>query len=313
MDNMRRRILPARGARSSHNIATATAHAPQDGRARALFGLRKVVRRDDRFLLAFRALRAFVHFGPWRRIARAVIRMVRPAKADLSGGSLAKPFLGASEEQIAGAVEQDGYCLAGPLPPEILGSLRELTDRLPIGEYRHADQASPAVASLVHHDAVLGILRRYFRSEPALLECSIVVTDSTDVIDAQSVFHFDFAGWQSMNMFVYLTDVSATTGPHVVIKGTHHGKSIRDSSRPMISNEEAERRFAGQIQTLTGPAGTMIFENTEAFHKRGPTHGRRAIINALYASHRGAFSQGRGGRSLGKYLARTKERAVVTR
>ena len=166
-------------------MTTKQASLPAQGeRAKALFGLRRIVRRDDRFLLAFRAMRAFVHFGPWRVIARALIRVVRPVKADLSRGSESKPFLGgSSEEQIARAVEQDGYCLAGPLPLEILGSLRELTDHLPIGEFRHADQASPAVASLVHHEAVLGILRRYFRSEPALLECSIVITDSTDVIE----------------------------------------------------------------------------------------------------------------------------------
>ena len=294
--------------------ATETLLPTPTGRDNLLKKLRKLIRRNEHVVMATRAFRSVVHFGPWRSLAFAAIRKLRPVRAKLNDGTQPDVFLGgASEREVVRSVERDGYCVAGPLPSEIVHAIREVTDSLPVGLYTNAHEACPAVAEVVTHDAVIGILRRYFRSEPALLECGIVVADvgDTTVFDTNSFFHFDIAGWQSLNMFVHLTDVTGVNAPHVVIRGTHGGKSLRDSSRPCISNEEATLRFGDEIKTLVGPAGTMIFENTEAFHRRGEVGGRRVIINVLYSSHRGALSHGRGRRSLAKYLERTRETARI--
>ena len=278
------------------------------GRDQLFMRFRKLVRRNKRIEKAFRSLRAVVHFGPWRTVAHALIRKHRPAMVEPSSGTIPDLVLGGvSGAQVVNAIKQDGYCVAGPLPSDLLRSLRDLTDSLPVGEYTHADQASQAIAALVHHESVRGILRRFFQCEPVLLECSIVVHEvfKPGVIDDQSFdFHFDFAGWQSLNLFIYLTEVTPQTGPHIVIRGTHHGKSVADSWRLRIPLAECERRYGDQIHTLIGPPGTMIFENTEAFHRRGAVGGRRVILNVIYSSHRGLFSHGRGGRSLARYLAK---------
>jgi hypothetical protein len=60
-----------------------------------------------------------------------------------------------------------------------------------------------------------------------------------------------------------------------------------------VPDEEIEARYPGRVRTITGPAGTMFFENTEAFHRRLMLKRRRVMVNVLYASHRSWASQGR--------------------
>ena len=110
---------------------------------------------------------------------------------------------------------------------------------------------------------------------------------------SQRRFHFDYAGWHSLNLFIYLTDVERDSGSHQVVVGTHKYKHVRDAIRPSLDDEEVERRFGAQIRTIAGPAGTMFFEDTEAFHRRVAVRERRAMLNILFASHRSPFSRGR--------------------
>jgi hypothetical protein len=84
--------------------------------------------------------------------------------------------------------------------------------------------------------AVMAVVRRYLRAEPVLLECNLVVAhaEEPDMLvrsDSQRRFHFDYAGWHSLNLFIYLTDVSQDSGAHQVIIGTHRSRNAWDCSR----------------------------------------------------------------------------------
>jgi len=154
------------------------------------------------------------------------------------------------------------------------------------------------VHRIANDPSVKNVLRAYFNSEPELLESTLVVTDPRphQPLALQNRFHFDFAGWQSLNVLVYLTDVSNQSSAHVIAKGSHRQIRVRDALRGTISDEEAMQRFGSLIQTITGPAGTVFIENTEAFHRRVRGSGRRVVLNLLYASHRGWFANGRTSR-----------------
>lgn len=54
-------------------------------------------------------------------------------------------------------------------------------------------------------------------------------------------------------------------------------------------------RYQNILHLLTGPAGTLFFENTEAYHRRRQGGERRVMLNLLYASHRSLLSHGRAG------------------
>ena len=186
--------------------------------------------------------------------------------------------------------------MAGHLPPEVLSRVRAVTDELPPGEYGEFYDL-PDIRALVQSGEVLGVVRRYLRAEPELLECNLVVGHAESCansrVAAQRHFHFDYAGWHSLNLFVYLTEVKEYSGAHQVVAGTHCAVGMRDAVRASVPDEEIQVRYAGSIRTVVGPAGTMFFEDTAAFHRRLILTQRRVMLNILYASHRSWLSKGR--------------------
>ena len=268
---------------------------PAQGSAARLAAFRKMLDRYPRVALIIRALRALIHFGPWRSAARWYVRMQRPPALYRPTDFSVMPNLDAAA--VAAKVRADSVCVVEPLPPSLVEAIRQLTDYLTPNEYGSFARHSSAVQRLVEDPGVRAVARAYFGAEPVLLECNLVVQASeqgrrTDAA-SQRRFHFDYAGWQSLNMFVYLTDVDADAGAHQVVMGTHIGKSMRDAVRPSLDDQEIGRRFGTQICTIAGPAGTVFFEDTEAFHRRVGVKQRRVMLNVLFASHRGAFSRGR--------------------
>ena len=258
------------------------------------FRIRKVLRSAPAVTTTLHSARALVHFGPWRHAVRAVIRWKRPplrGNATRAAGSL--PL---NAPELARTLGRDGMVRAGQLPPDVLRRVRAITDDLPPGEYGHFEE-QPDIGALVLGADVLDVVRGYLGAEPELLECNLVVGQAEDPVrtpvHSQRHFHFDFAGWQSLNLFVYLTDVAEDSGAHQVVIGTHRGRQLRDAIRPWVPDGEIEARYPGRVRTIAGPAGTMFFENTEAFHRRLMLRGRRVMINALYASHRSWSSAGR--------------------
>lgn len=258
------------------------------------FRIRKVLRSAPAVTTALHSARALIHFGPWRHVVRAVIRWKRPplrVDATRAAGSVSL-----NAPALARTLREDGMVRAGQLPSDVLSRLRAITDDLPPGEYGHFDE-QPDIGALVFGADVLNVVRGYLGAEPELLECNLVVGQAEDPVrtpvHSQRRFHFDFAGWQSLNLFVYLTDVAEDSGAHQVVIGTHRGRQLRDAIRAWVPDEEISARYPGRVRTIAGPAGTMFFENTEAFHRRLMLRRRRVMINTLYASHRSWSSEGR--------------------
>ena len=250
--------------------------------------------------------RALVHFGPWRHAARAVVRTLRPpqpASPDRAPALLPEHALPTVLHQL----RTDGVSVLGTLPAAAVSRLRTVTDALPPGEYGRFHEHEGVTRSLVENGALLTILRAHFGAEPVLLECTLVVhvprPGARIGPRSQRRLHFDFAGWQSLNLFVYLTDVHADSGAHEIAVGTHRAKRIGDVVRESFDAHEAQQRFGSVLRSITGPAGTLFLEDTEAFHRRAALTRRRVMLNVLFASHRGLLSHGRLTRSYGAYLA----------
>ena len=247
--------------------------------------------------------RALLHFGPWRHVARAIVRRNRPPLQGNAAQTLASLQMDSS--QLVQTLRVDGMAMANHQPPDVLSRVRVVTDELPPGEYGDFHEHSD-IRALVQCANVLDVVRGYFGAEPELLECTLVVHRAEDPasrsIHPQRLFHFDYAGWQSLNLFVYLTDVKEDSGAHQVVVGTHRRRSIRDAIRPWVPDDEILSRYASRIRTIAGPAGTMFFEDTEALHRRLVMKRRRVMLNILYASHRSWFSEGRLTQKYSDYL-----------
>lgn len=256
--------------------------------------------------------RAILRFGPWSHAARAIIRRYRPPHNG-PAGETSRP-LQLSVSQLAHALRVDGMAVANDLPQDLLTHIRAVTDELPPGEYGDFHE-HPDVRAIVQCLDVLSVVRSYLGAEPELLECNVVVAHPESAgspkIGSQRLFHFDYAGWHSLNLFVYLTDVEEGSGAHQVVAGTHCSRNMRDAIRPSIPDEEIMARYAGRIRTITGRAGTMFFEDTTAFHRRLLVRRRRVLLNVLYASHRSWLSKGRLIPKYSDYLRRAGTKASI--
>lgn len=248
------------------------------------------------FYHPFRIFRQLIHFGPWKVVPKFVISRLSPASVVPLGCN--KSLLGALDvNDTVVSLRQNSLVIVGELPKQFVTRLRKVTDKLPVNDYQIMHHIDEDVRLLTNDPTIKNVLRAYFKSEPVLLESTLVITGQHKTLSEQNAFHFDYAGWESMNVFVYLSDVTVASSCHIVVKGSHRNIRLLDVLRGSITEDEAQRRFGPAIQSITGPAGTIFFENTEAFHRRHPGNERRVMLNLLYASHRSLLSHGRTSRN----------------
>lgn len=242
---------------------------------------------------SFHTLRQLIHFGPWRVVPIAIIRFNRRTKC--IENNFTSSLLGdINPEEIADKIRKESIFIAGSLAHDLLIRITKITDKLPYNEYKLVHQVNEDIHRITKDTGIQRVLRAYFKCEPELLEASLFVSMPENSNNkGQNSFHFDYAGWESLNILVYLTDVTHNSSYHVIIKGSHKDIGFREIINRTITEEEAQKRYAENIQEITGPAGTIFFENTEAFHRRHKGNERRVMLNLLFASHRSWLSYGR--------------------
>lgn len=245
---------------------------------------------------AVRIFRSFIHFGPWRYLFIRLIQLIRPPKDLEAVTSRATILPNIDIESVCTRLNSDGFSYIGQLTPESTAAIMNATDKLPVDHYQRVHEVDQNIRNLTSDPQLIKLLRRCLNAEPVMLECTLIVTEGRHQgggTGQQNRFHFDYAGWQSLNLFVYLTDVYNASACHRVVLGSHKHKTLKDLFSPALSDAEAETRFQDDIESVQGPAGTVFLENTEAWHKRQFSDERRVMLNVLFASHRSILSAGR--------------------
>ena len=69
-----------------------------------------------------------------------------------------------------------------------------------------------------------------------------------------------------LKVFVYLTDVTETTGPFTYAKGSHK-EMLENIKNYRVSDQEVKTLYPETETKLTGPAGTILVANTIGLHK----------------------------------------------
>ena len=264
--------------------------------------IRAALRSTPLLFRALRSGRAIIHFGPWRHAARGMIRLLRPPRKDAIPPKLSAFRLDTA--LILETLRTEGVAPVGLLPPDELSCIRAITNELPPGEFGEFDEV-PEVRRLT--EAAASVARRYLMAEPELLECSLFVAQAENpsspiAYDSDRRFHFEDAGWHSLSLFLYLTDVSEDSGARQVVIGTHRALTVWDALRGSFSESEIQARYPRRIRTITGPAGTMFFEDTAAIHRRQLHTRRHVILHILFVSRRSWASKGRSNRRYSDYL-----------
>jgi hypothetical protein len=238
------------------------------------------------------------------------------------GGSRSEYFPDADPRSMAAAVERDGLAFGLKLPSAAVTELLEfarvnpcwidrdrklgfppdrieearqrLGRRFLLAQYMNVRQRSPLVARLTKDPVLLEIAARYLGAQPRLVGVNLwwsypEEADAAARHFAAQMFHFDLDDFKFIKFFFYLTDVDATSGPHVVVRGTH-----RDKRRASFREQFAVRRYsddeviaaygADAVVSITGPAGTGFAEDTMCIHKGLPPASRsRLALQIQYA------------------------------
>lgn len=143
---------------------------------------------------------------------------------------------------------------------------------------------NPLILKLANDPAVLKIAQEFLGAKPTISNINIwwSFPDKKKAEEAQN-FHRDVDDFRFCKLFVYLTDVTETTGPHVYVKGTSNSPKLRKIRR--YADEEIEGAFGkDNIIEFVRPAGSCFMVDTYGFHKGLlPRNGKRLLLQFQYS------------------------------
>jgi hypothetical protein len=163
----------------------------------------------------------------------------------------------------------------------------------------------PPIYRVLHDERLISLASAYLGA-PATIGISTVWWSypAPGGAEGMQMFHHDRGDFRSCNLFVYLSDVDAGTGPHAFVEQTHEMEvllpliSQRFGSDPegfhafwkwmeqhRKTDADVARFFAAEnIKSFTGPKGTSFFEDTRGLHKgTRPTAGPRFAFEIFYS------------------------------
>jgi hypothetical protein len=148
--------------------------------------------------------------------------------------------------------------------------------------------AIPAAQRIVADESLLAVAQAYLGAAPiqdlvAMWWSAALGLDDSDA--AAQRFHFDLDRLRFLKVFVFLTDVDESTGPHVYVAGSHRRgpAALRRDGRH--GDHEVEAAHPGRTRLLTGPRGTVFLADTLGMHNGlGLRHGHRLVFQTEYAT-----------------------------
>jgi len=252
-------------------------------------------------LLRYGVMRAIPHELTRRMLARVIAAYVSLRRG--------RPATSSAHEEMFGAAKRlaaDGCTTLNPVlsPSQIDDVLAFLKDELVIGtrdqrfsaERPPADatrasypletiMACPHLVELINSPAILELAGAYLGCAPTISSIGIhwSFPSAIGTPDVVQKFHRDPDDWRFFKLFVYLSDVDETSGPHEYVLGSHRTSgTLRGGS---YGDAEVNRQYGGDKLThVTGPRGTTFLADTWGIHKGGvPVSKPRLIFQVQYS------------------------------
>jgi hypothetical protein len=279
--------------RTLQGLASMPGHRVRRQLLGLMTGLQKRARRHRLLVQIVRSVRNLLHFGPWRPIALSYVRWKSPPRDEVADRP--STLTSTIEPAVAvDALERDGYYLGARVCSDLLDQAAGFWRDKGPGVYIDVHLQSEALARVANDIQLASIARAYFGSEPRMIECKLFISGINQEDELTTGFHFDHAGVRSLNVMVYLTPVDEDAGPHVLVSGSHRDKRLGDYLRELTPVSEIERRFSTRVRVITGPAGSVLLENAEVFHRRLVAKKPRVAMIAVFSTNsRRVLSRGK--------------------
>jgi hypothetical protein len=144
--------------------------------------------------------------------------------------------------------------------------------------------ACPPLLRFANDPSILEVIGNYLGCKPTLSSIGLrwSFPDPRGGRGIQA-FHRDTEDWRFVKLFLYLTDVDETAGPHVFVAGSHRTRGTVFMKH--LKDREVEKEYgADKIVTFTGPAGEAFIADTYGIHKGvAPTALPRLILQVQYS------------------------------
>jgi hypothetical protein len=202
---------------------------------------------------------------------------------------------------VVNSLNERGYANGWKIPDESVMQIVQYAKDTKFLKYWNPHRECEAIDRIARNEKLVEIARQYLGAEPILwltqLKWSfgdqaakerqgLLSSSNVPVQYDEDAFHYDTLDFKSLTIFIYLTDVDASCGPHVLIENTHKTKSVSDICQIILSDTDAQRRFGNRIKTILGKKGTMLFEETSAFHKASRCQTKRLMLSIDYVLQR---------------------------
>lgn len=198
-----------------------------------------------------------------------------------------------------------------PVPAERLAELRRYFETVPcrdpyrphLGAFRYDAPASPdsnmgyfTVEEILAAPHALDLF-----NDPVVLETAELFLGCKPLLDNIAAwwsfgdraaakgtqrYHRDLDSLRGFKLFIYLTEVDPTSGPHVFMRFSQTS-DVLDTARA-LTDDIVHAAFGAENEfAMTGPAGTRFLADTFGWHKGLlPQSGRRLILVAQYNVNR---------------------------
>jgi hypothetical protein len=125
-----------------------------------------------------------------------------------------------------------------------------------------------------------------FNTPVAFISSSAKPKTAKELSDNAQLYHHDMHRLGFVKVFVYLTDVDETSGPHTLIRGSHRSRPAALWADGRHTDEEIQRHKQDTKETkILGKAGTVFLVDTSALHKGlRPSAGHRIMAQVQYTN-----------------------------
>lgn len=241
----------------------------------------------------------------------ALYRRLRPWRPQPVDGCLGRWSV-AEQQAVADALRRDGIAVFERRLPEAMCAALERHARtvpcLPMGAsepqvyggprqaLRHDFSpqdivASPEACRVLFDGTFAALAGAYFGARPVFDFAAMWWTTAAgerDLSAAAQKFHYDMDRLYFLKFFVYLTDVTPQTGPHVFVAGSHRRKpqALRRDGR--FEDADIARHYPAEaIRSICAPRGTVFAADTRGLHKGQPVlAGERLVLQVEFALNR---------------------------
>lgn len=166
---------------------------------------------------------------------------------------------------------------------------------LPLSDARHPDAhiahhsaldvlRAPGLLALANSPKILGIASAALGCKPTIGYMAVWWSYHTAKGAQQAeLFHRDVDDYRFFKLFVYLSDVDDSSGPHIYVSNSSLSNKLTQIRR-FADSEVREAFGAGNLLTIQGAAGDAFMEDTFGIHKGQPVaHGTRLLFQVVYS------------------------------